>query len=57
MKARFWFANLKKKCCLEENIKIDLRRTGRSDVGRINLAQNADKCRAVAKTVMNLRVP
>jgi hypothetical protein len=39
------------------NIKIDLRRTGWSGVGRINLAQNGDTCWAHVNTLKNLRVP
>jgi hypothetical protein len=39
------------------NTKIDLRRTGWSGVGRINLAQNGDKCRAHVNTLKNVGAP
>jgi hypothetical protein len=40
-----------------ENIKIDLRETGRDDMDWINLAQDRNQWRALVNTVMNLRVP
>jgi hypothetical protein len=41
----------------EDNIKMDLRKTGFGDVDWIHLAQNTDRWRALVNTVMNLRVP
>jgi hypothetical protein len=40
-----------------DNIKIDLREIGWNDVDWIDLAQDRDQWRALANTVMNLRVP
>jgi hypothetical protein len=40
-----------------DNIKMDLRGTGRDDMNWINLAQYRKQWRALANTVMNLRVP
>jgi hypothetical protein len=40
-----------------ENIKIDLRETGRDGVNWIDLAQDRDQCRALVNTAMNFRVP
>jgi hypothetical protein len=40
-----------------ENIKMDFREIGRSDMDWIDLAQNRDYWRALVNTVMNLRVP
>jgi hypothetical protein len=39
------------------NIKMDLREIERDGVYWINVAQDWDQWRALAKTVMNLRVP
>jgi hypothetical protein len=36
---------------------MDLREIGWGDMDWINLAQDRDQCRAVVKTVINLRVP
>jgi hypothetical protein len=41
----------------ENNIKMDLRETKWSGMGRIDLAQDRDKWRALVNTVMNFRVP
>jgi hypothetical protein len=41
----------------EDNIKMDLRETGFGDVDLIHLAQDRDRWRALANTVMNLQVP
>jgi hypothetical protein len=38
-------------------IKIDLRKIGWDDMAWIDLAQDRDQWRALANTVMNLRVP
>jgi hypothetical protein len=40
-----------------DNIKIDVRAIGWSDVDWIDLAQDRDQWRALMNTVMNLRVP
>jgi hypothetical protein len=40
-----------------DNIKMDLREIGRDGMGWIDLAQNREQWRALANTVMNLRVP
>jgi hypothetical protein len=40
-----------------DNIKIDLREIGWGGVDWIDLAADRDQCRALANTVMNLRVP
>jgi hypothetical protein len=40
-----------------DNIKMDLRETGRGGMGRIYLAQDRDQWRALVNMVMNLRVP
>jgi hypothetical protein len=40
-----------------DNIKMDQRETKRDDMDLIVLAQDRDQCRALVKTVMNLRVP
>jgi hypothetical protein len=45
------------RCGLEGNIKMDLREIGLCDTDWIHLAQDGDQCRALVKTVMNLRVP
>jgi hypothetical protein len=42
---------------LEDNIKMDLKKTGWGDVDWIDLAHNRDQWRALVNTVMNLRVP
>jgi hypothetical protein len=41
----------------EDNIKMDFREIGFGDVDWIDLAQDKDRCRGLANTVMNLRVP
>jgi hypothetical protein len=40
-----------------DNIKMDLRETGWSGMGWIDLDQDRDRRRALVNTVMNLRVP
>jgi hypothetical protein len=40
-----------------DNLKMDLRDIGCSDVDWIDLAQDRDKYRALVNTVMNLWVP
>jgi hypothetical protein len=40
-----------------DNIKMDLRETGWDGIDRIDLAQDRDQWRALANTVMKLRVP
>jgi hypothetical protein len=40
-----------------DNIKIDLREIGWDGVDWVDLAQDRDKWRALANTVINLRVP
>jgi hypothetical protein len=37
-----------------DNIKVDLRQMGWSDIDRVNLAHNRDQWRAVVNMVMNL---
>jgi hypothetical protein len=39
------------------NIKMDLREIGWDGVDWIHMAQDRDHCRALVKTVLNLRVP
>jgi hypothetical protein len=41
----------------EDNIKMDLREIGFANVDWIHWAQDRDRWRALANTVMNLRVP
>jgi hypothetical protein len=41
----------------DDNIKMDLRKTGFGDVDWIHWAQDRDRWRALVNTVMNLRVP
>jgi hypothetical protein len=41
----------------EDNIKMDLREVGWRGIGWIDLAQDRDRWRALAHTVINLRVP
>jgi hypothetical protein len=43
--------------CLRSNIKNDLRKIGWGGMDWIHLAQDRDQCKALAFTVMNLRVP
>jgi hypothetical protein len=45
------------RCRCEDDIKIDLREIGFGDVDWIHWAQDRDRRRALANTVMNLRVP
>jgi hypothetical protein len=40
-----------------DNIKMDLRDIGRSDMDWTDLAQDRDQWRALVNTVMNLRIP
>jgi hypothetical protein len=40
-----------------DNIKMDLREIGWDDVDLIDMAQDRDQWRALANTVLNLRVP
>jgi hypothetical protein len=40
-----------------DSIKMDLREIGWDDMDWIDLAEDRDRWRAVANTVMNLRVP
>jgi hypothetical protein len=41
----------------EDNIRMDLRKVERKSEDWIHLAQNRDQWWALAKTVMNLRIP
>jgi hypothetical protein len=41
----------------EDNIKMDLQEEGCGDMDWIELIQNVDRWRALAKAVMNFRVP
>jgi hypothetical protein len=41
----------------EDNIRVDLRETGWEGADWKDLAQDKDKCRALHKSVQNLRVP
>jgi hypothetical protein len=41
----------------KDNIKMDLRERGWSDMDWIDLAQDRDQRRALVNTVMNIRVP
>jgi len=41
----------------EDNIRMDLRETGRGNVDWMHPSKDSDQCRAVVNTVMNLRVP
>jgi hypothetical protein len=45
------------RCRWVDNIKIDLTEIGWNGMDWINLAQDMDQWRALANTVMNLRVP
>jgi hypothetical protein len=40
-----------------DNIKIELRETGRDDMDWIDVAQDRNQWRALVNTVMNLQVP
>jgi hypothetical protein len=40
-----------------DNVKMDHRGIGLSGVDWIDLARDGDQCRALVKTVMNLRIP
>jgi hypothetical protein len=40
-----------------DNIKLDLREMGWGDMDWIDMAQDRNKWKALANTVMNLRVP
>jgi hypothetical protein len=40
-----------------DNIRMDLGEVGWSDVGRIGLAQDRNRCRALVNSVLNLQVP
>jgi hypothetical protein len=58
----FWWGDLKERERLEDldvdgNKKIDVKEIEREGVDRINLAKDKNRCPAVVKTVMNLRVP
>jgi hypothetical protein len=44
------------RCRWVDNIKMDHREIGWDGMDWIDLAQNRDQCRALANTVMNLRV-
>jgi hypothetical protein len=41
----------------EDNIRMNLRETGRQGVEWIHLAQDRDQWKAVLNTIMNLRIP
>jgi len=41
----------------EDNIRMDLREVGCECVGKMELAQDRDRWRALVSAVMNLRVP
>jgi hypothetical protein len=41
----------------EDNIKLDLREIGWSDVYLVHVAQERDQWRVLVNTAMNLRVP
>jgi hypothetical protein len=45
------------RCRWEDNTKMDVRERGRGSMDWINMAQDRDQSRALANTVMNLRVP
>ena len=45
------------RCKWEDNIKMDLQEVGRGCGDWMELAQDRDKWRALASTVMNFRVP
>jgi hypothetical protein len=44
-------------CRREDNIRMDLRKTGYGSVNWIHQAQEGDQWRELVNTVMNLRVP
>jgi hypothetical protein len=48
---------LKHGCRCRDNIKMDLKERGCEYVDWIHLAQGRDQWRALANTVMNLRIP
>jgi hypothetical protein len=45
------------RCRWKDNIKMDLQEVGCGGMGWIELAQDRDRCRALANVVMKLRVP
>jgi hypothetical protein len=62
MHTKFWSENLKgprgrPRRMWEDNIRMDLREVGWEYVVCMHLTQDRDQWRAVANTVMNLRVP
>ena len=61
---RFWWGNLRERDHWgrsrrrwEDNIKMDLQEVGRGCGDWMELAQNRDRWRALASTVINFRVP
>jgi hypothetical protein len=63
MHTGFWWESQKKTRLLrrpkrrwDDNIKMDLREIGWSDMAWIRVVQDRDKCWALVNTVMNLRV-
>ena len=66
MCTRFWWGNLRERDHWgdqdvdhrwEDNIKMDLQEVGRGCRDWMELAQDRDRWRALASTVMNFRVP
>jgi hypothetical protein len=47
----------RRRCMWEDNIKLDLRKTGIDGANWIRLAQDRVQWRAFVNTIMNLRVP